>query len=514
MWLSTMVFVVNSWGAMQMMPDFPQSWQLANASVVEEKREGAPVVKLDGIRSTVKLEISKPIADRKVELTVWLKGTEDQQWISIDTKAWKTEEGKRIPAQCRINVGEGYMTTEYARLTTDWKAYKKTLNVSRGAESLTINIQNIGAAPLFVASPSFKLGEKELADLDGPGVMRTRINVWVKPGEAKRGKISFPVPMISENQVPLAFKFDTEPKDVVRGFRFIKRPDGMNWLCEADVEPGAGDTRVSWESLVLVRDRVKPKLKRAAKPEVPEAARPWLQRTACVQTDDPAIVAKAAELAKDDPDVETFVRRAIQFSCDNRGTGSPFNRLDAAYAMKCGGSCTSRANLAAALMRVRGIPARTVAHLPTWAYGEPLFTHWLVEYWHPGAGWVPVESTWAEFEPPTSSYTVLAISSPEDEDGAENAEQLRWVMPGAAEWTMARFGSALMPDPEKYQQENWAKPEWRIEGDSKALFSQARKSYLAGVRRGYGTAEHFKAVDAAVRAQDKNRLLAELAKLG
>jgi hypothetical protein len=498
MWLLSLLALAPSQATMPAL----STWEKAGAREIPSSLTG-PLLALEGLRSTARVEISKPLSDQKVELSVWLKGTVDQQWISIDTKAWKTENGKRIPAQCRVNVGEGYVTTEYARLTTDWKEYKKTINVSRGAETLTIKIENITRDPLYVMSPSFKAGAKELADLDGPGVIRARINVWVKPGAAKRGHISFPVPMVSENQVPLAFKFDTEPAGVVKSYRFVQRPDGMNWLCEADVEPRGASTRVSWESLVLVKDRVKPVLPLAAKPEVPEEAKPWLRRTTCVQTDAPVLIEKAAVLAQGDPDIETYVRRVIDFSCANRGTGAPFNRLDAAYAMECGGSCTSRANLAAALLRIHGIPARTVAHLPTWAYGEALFTHWLVEYWHPGAGWVPVESTWAEFEPPTSTYAALAISSPEDEDRSDNPEQVRWVMPGAAEWTMARIGASLTPDPEQNQQANWAKPERRITGSSDeiaALFAKARKVYSGMVEaKTYGTADHFHRMEAAMQ---------------
>lgn len=483
------------------MPEFPGAWQISRASVAEEHRENQTVLMLEGQGSSAKASIARPIPDRKIKLTVWLKGTENLQWVSVDTKAWRTVGGKEIPAQCRVNLIDGYVTTEYARVSTDWKAYEKTINVSRSAERVTISIQNLGRGALYASSPSFALGARELADLDGPGVIRSRINVWVKPGAAKKGMISFPVPGVDKDQVPLAFKFDTEPAGVVKSFKFVRRSDGLNWICEAQVEPGGAATRVSWEALTLVRDRAVPSLPRAAKPEVTREGRPWLARTTCVQTDSAVLIAKANELAEGSPDVETYVRRVIAFTCANRGTGAPFNRLDAEYAMACGGSCTSRANLAAALLRIKGIPTRTVAHLPTWALGEPLFTHWLAEYWHPGVGWIPVETTWGEFEPPRSSYVSLATSSATDENGSENEEQLRWVMPGAAEWTMARLGSDLAPDQEQNQQENWARPEVRLTGNVDALFERARSQFDRLLRSGeYGNAAHFRRVEAAMRS--------------
>ena len=80
-------------------------------------------------------------------------------------------------------------------------------------------------------------------------------------------------------------------------------------------------------------------------------------------------------------------------------------------------------------VRARGIPARTVAHLPTWS--GPLYEHWLVEYWHPGAGWVWLESSLGQFRPPPCSLVVLNVANPEDEDRAFDPLQCRQVMPGA-----------------------------------------------------------------------------------
>lgn len=485
---------------------FPQAWQPTNASQIQETREGGPVMQIDP-RGRLLLKIDKPVSDRNLKLSIWLKGDAEGQWVSIDTKATTSQGGKQVPAQLRVNVGEGYMTTEYARVTTGWKEYTKTLTVSRSAEYMTISVKNIDRGNLFVSSPTLEVGKEELADLDGAGIIRASINVWVKPeNRHKSGKISFPIPMPYKNQVPLTFRFKTEPEGVVKSYKFIKRPDGINWLCEAEVEPKGESSHITWESLVLMRDHEPVSLPKAQQPESPKEAAQWLKPSFCVQTCSPLLIAKAQELAKDNPDVETYVRRVIQFSCDNRGGSAPFAALDAEYALKCagGGSCTSRANLAAALLRIHGIPARTVAHLPTWAYGEVLFTHWLVEYWHPGVGWVPVESTWAEFDPPSYTTVNLAISSIADENGANNGEQLRWVMPGAPEWTMARFGFRLAPDPDKNQQSNWAKAEQRVTGtraELDALFTKALAAYpVLASSKEYGDQRYFNAIERSMRS--------------
>jgi hypothetical protein len=116
---------------------------------------------------------------------------------------------------------------------------------------------------------------------------------------------------------------------------------------------------------------------------VPKEAEPWLRPAGCVQSDDPDIRAKAEELARGTADVGEYARRVTRFTTLNpyRGFAATLSARDALH---CGNTCTGRANLAAALLRARGMPARAEAHLPTWS--GPLFCHWLVEYWHPGVG--------------------------------------------------------------------------------------------------------------------------------
>ncbi len=134
----------------------------------------------------------------------------------------------------------------------------------------------------------------------------------------------------------------------------------------------------------------------------------------------------------------------MEFTSTNPVRGEQFGGLDASNALKCGGSCTSRANLAAALLRARGIPARTVAHLPTWS--GPLYEHWLIEYWHPGAGWVWLETSINEHQPSPSSLVVLNVANPEDEDNAFQNPRERGVAPGAPYMAVQELSKELRPD--------------------------------------------------------------------
>ena len=80
--------------------------------------------------------------------------------------------------------------------------------------------------------------------------------------------------------------------------------------------------------------------------------------------------------------------------------------LTAVEALDKQGSCTSCANLVAALLRACGVPARVLSGYPTWS--GPLQTHYIVEAWVPGYGWYPIESTLGR--EPWQPYQQVAVS--------------------------------------------------------------------------------------------------------
>ena len=88
--------------------------------------------------------------------------------------------------------------------------------------------------------------------------------------------------------------------------------------------------------------------------------------------------------------------------------------LGALPALEKAGSCTSNANLCAALFRAAGVPARIVSGYAVW--GGPHQTHYIVEAWLPGSGWVPFESTHVRARWPWSQQANVSIVRPEDED--------------------------------------------------------------------------------------------------
>jgi hypothetical protein len=319
------------------------------------------------------------------------------------------------------------------------------------------------------------------------------------------GIITFPVPGTYREQVPLDFVVKATPPDALKGYRLVKREDGINWLCMARVAPPQEGALVRWEALVLVKDHTAEPLPQATTPEVPAEAKPWLQSTSCVQSADPAIKAKAAELAKDAPDLEAYARRVIQFTGNHPLKTEQFYTLDARSALDYGGSCTNRANLAAALLRARGIPARTVAHLPTWS--GPLYEHWLVEYWHPGKGWVWLESSLNQFQPSPTSLVVLNVANPADEDHPTTfaSARLRGVVAGVPYLAVQEMSAELLPAFELRQGEaasSLATPEVALRGapeELRELFQVAEQAF-AKLPREVRAATHSRRTEALLAA--------------
>lgn len=302
--------------------------------------------------------------------------------------------------------------------------------------------------------------------LNGHGVLRVGHGCVVGPAPKSdapaavrrgRGVVTFAVPGTYRDQVPLSFEVKAEPAKAMTGYKLRPREDGLNWVCEVMVDTD-GPVTVWWEAAVLVTDRKPAALPEATAPEVLPAAERWVRPTGCVQSDDPGVTGRADELARGTPDIGEYARKVTEWVAKNRGTGRPFTTLDAAAAVGCGGSCTSRANLSAALLRARGIPARTVAHLPTWA--GPLYVHWLTEYWHPGHGWVTIEPSRNQNQPSPTTYAVINVATPDDEDHAVFPSLRSGVMAGAPRLSSRDIDGGIVPVTDGL----WAKLDTRVVG--------------------------------------------------
>jgi hypothetical protein len=370
----------------------------------------------------------------------------------------------------------------------DWQTMQATFVLPPTVAQFAIWIINMNPEDLLVAEPSLIVGARSVPrDLTSPGVIRATANTGVRARtDGAVGRVLFPIPLVTEHQVPLTFDVTVDPPEAFEGFRWVKRSDGANWLCEVSVAPSGDGTLVSWESLVLVNGRDDPSLPDANEPEAPKDTRPWLRSTSCIQSDDPSIVARSKALSEGADTIADYVQNVLRFTSTNRGNGAPLRSLDARVALDAGGSCTSRANLAAALLRARGIPARTSAHLPTWS--GPLYEHWHVEYWHPGAGWTWIEPTLGKLRPKPWTLVVLNVANPDDEDqGFDPAIAQSGVMLGVPRFAVHEHSEELQLASQAWRAEhdqlNVAYAVAVLDGDPKRLFDKAYRAWESLAKR-------------------------------
>jgi hypothetical protein len=364
----------------------------------------------------------------------------------------------------------GFFDNMFNRPITSHKRvyYEIVGPVPQNATDIMVGFMGIGGSTAFVddcslsqISPSIAADEEKTIDLSldqldassvkptGPQVIDVQQNAEVQstlPGAV--GTVTFPVAGVSDTQVPISTKVTAQPSDTLIGYRLRQRPDSMNWLCVVKVRPPSQGAKITVETLVLTDDHALRPLPILPMPvqksKIALGVGPWLESTACVQSADPLILKKASQLASGVKTVDEYVRHTLIFTSSNQGTpGAPFTQLDARSGLLCGGSCTNRANLFAALMRANRIPARTVSAMPSY-FGQSLYyEHWIAQYWMPSVGWVWVEPTLGQMRVDTSNVVVLSVSSPDDENRAFDPQQEKYAMPGAPYCSVAELSSTL-----------------------------------------------------------------------
>lgn len=452
----------------------------AELSEYKGPKKGMQTVALHGAPgagqwSNVGFRIADPPTGRKLKFRVDLLAEHRGHTLTINAFAYADGREKLKSWSEKFSLKKG-----------KWEEAEQTYVLPDGVKQLEIWVINQDTRGVFVAGPSLTGGDpapERLDNLSKAGILLASANVSVKPGEkGEPGVVTFPIPLISEHQVPLTFDLLVEPPEALVSYRWVQRPDGVNWLCEASVQPPKAGAKVRWESLVMVLPRKDGRLPASSKQPAPEETALWLQSSACIQSADEDIIAKAKELGAGKKSTGAFVESVLAFTSSHKGKpGAEFKTLDARAALDCGGSCTSRANLAAALFRAGGIPARTSAHLPTWS--GPLYEHWHVEYWHPGAGWTWVEPTLGQLRPQPISMVVLNIANPSDEDqGFDPIFAHSGVMLGAPRYSVHEFSESIerWVIPKIGFELNWAKPVAHLDGSKssvKRLETLAREAW-------------------------------------
>jgi hypothetical protein len=228
--------------------------------------------------------------------------------------------------------------------------------------------------------------------------------------------VLIPLPLTYRDQAPLSYELQVTPPSSAAAVEIVR--DGThNSILKVKLAAGRrGSVKIAFRSIVLIGPSdftTVPKEAPMAK-EWPKEVAPWLAATWCADADHERIQALTADIRAETSDVLEAIRRVRSLmGTILRSAKGRSDSLTAVESLDNRGSCTSCANLVAALLRASGVPARIVASYPSWS--GPLQTHYIVEAYVPGYGWYPIESTLGQAPWPNTQQAQVAIIPPQHE---------------------------------------------------------------------------------------------------
>lgn len=278
------------------------------------------------------------------------------------------------------------------------------------------------------------------------GVSVSSLDITVRVS-GRAGTIIVPVPSRYEGQTPISLSVQADPPTSVKHWCWKDRSDGLNSVIEAQVTPDDKPTTLVVHATVLCPIDTVLRLQ-------PRLNKPWLGPSPCVQADDAEILALAQMTRREGQGggghevvAENTVPIVVRSVAQNLPRDDSSGPADAKHALTSGGSSLSHANLCAAILRAKGVPARTVCTLMTWA--PAIYApYWLVEYWsNEERSWQFLDPTIGLSEPLRNSIVVLAIASPEDEAKSFSPNRLPGVQPGTPYLSVPEISGDLRGGP-------------------------------------------------------------------
>jgi len=246
--------------------------------------------------------------------------------------------------------------------------------------------------------------------MQGSGLAGAMGGVHLQGQQTGSYGVRLPLPQMIDGQTPVCYSVSATPETALTECRLHAPADGNAFVTLTLDVKGGQEVRIDWSCVVLIA--AKPPSGAGASPE------PYLAATACVQSEDPQIKELAERLWPATGRVRDYAAGIQTFIRDMEPKEQPAS-LDAVGILESGQNtiCTANANLACALMRVRRIPCRSIATLPTTA--RRLEMHRIVEYADDGA-WIPLDPSGVSMDIPLKPWQniIMAKTTPPDEEAA------------------------------------------------------------------------------------------------
>jgi hypothetical protein len=218
--------------------------------------------------------------------------------------------------------------------------------------------------------------------MKGPGVACVQGGLRTKVLSAGAHEILLSMPQSTDTQIPICFAVGTTLQPAGIELRLRER-EGSNMAVSVRLNAAPGqEVQINWSALILLAD------KPGGGDHGPMDA--YRRATSCVQSTNKQVNALADRLWPADGKVEGYAA-AIQDFIRQMKQQKPPRSMDAVSIVESGANwiCTANANLAAALLRAKGIACRSLAVVPL--TGQKLEMHRVIEYSDAGR--------WTSFDP-------------------------------------------------------------------------------------------------------------------
>jgi hypothetical protein len=342
----------------------------------------------------------------------------------------------------------------------EWKHYEIVADVAEDAERISVGMMFSGPGQAWIDDASLEVVGNDVAvtarppqgapgsgpaqaDVK-PGLFEIQGAMVIAPAAESAADVAggdpntvmpeqdvlIPLPLAYRDQTPLNYELRVDPPASVIAVDVVR--DGpQNSVLKIKLAGGRrGFVKITFKSVLLIGPSDFTSVPKSVPlPETwPEDVTPWLAATWCADSEHERFQAMAAGIRAETNDVLETIHRVQAV------TGTVFRlaqgrgeSLTAVEALNKQGSCTSCANLVAAVLRACGVPARIVAGYPSWS--GPLQTHYIVEAYVPEYGWYPIESTMGLSPWPNFQQALVAIIPPRNEERTKAGARIG-VAPG------------------------------------------------------------------------------------
>ncbi len=245
---------------------------------------------------------------------------------------------------------------------------------------------------ILIDSGAMKTAKNELLSIipaheslppKGPGLALAMGGAHLRILKEKYSEVIITMPQITNGQVPVAYAVSCSPEGSCLEYRIIKR-DKLNTAVRITVN-GKKDAEIQIEWIAVVLLKNKPEMQSEIR--CPESL---IKPTSCVQAEHKNIKALSRELWPEDGEINSYAENIQSFIMGMVQKNQPA-KIDAISILDsgCNWICTANANLACALMRTKGICARSLAVIPV--ISRRLEMHRVVEYC--------IDGQWISFDP-------------------------------------------------------------------------------------------------------------------